>query len=127
MLRNMNDIVKILKKLCEETMNASSLMQVLYGEVTGVSPLKIMIEQRLELDEEFFILTRAVRDHEVEMTVDHITEEASGGSGEAAYATHAHEYVGRKKFMIHNGLIVGDKVKLLRVQGGQQYVVFDKE
>lgn len=127
MLRNMNDIVKSIKKSSEETSVAMDPVLVLFGEVTSISPLKILIEQRLEPDEDFFILTRAVRDYEVEMTVDHITEETSGGSGEAAYAAHTHEYVGRKKFTIHNGLVVGDKVKLLRVQGGQRYVVFDKE
>lgn len=126
-MRNMNDIVKSIKKTSKETTAAMDPMQVLFGEVTSVSPLKILIEQRLEPDEEFFILTRAVRDYEVEMTVDHVTEETSGGGGEAAYAAHAHGYVGRKKFTIHNGLIIGDKVKLLRVQDGQRYVVFDKE
>lgn len=126
-MRNMNDIVKSFKKSSKETSVAMDPVQVLFGEVTNASPLKILIEQRLELDEEFFILTRAVRDHEVDMTVDHMTELEIGGSGEASFAEHSHQYKGRKTFLIHNGLIIGDKVKLLRVQGGQQYVVFDKE
>lgn len=123
----MNDIVKSFKKSSKETATALDPVQILFGEVTSIVPLKIMVEQRLPLEEEQLILTRAVRDHEVEMTVDHTTEEVSGGSGEAAFAAHAHPYKGRKTFLIHNALIVGDKVKLLRVQGAQQYVVFDKE
>lgn len=126
-MRDINDFLTVVKKGGKRAVDATDPMQVLYGEVTGVSPLRIMIEQRLELDEEFFILTRAVRDHEVEMTVGHLTENRSGGGVEAAFESHNHEYKGRKTFLIHNGLIIGDKVKLLRVQGGQQYVVFDKE
>lgn len=127
MLRNMNDIVRSIKKSSKETSAAMDPVQVLFGEVTSIAPLKIMVEQRLPLEEEQLILTRAVRDHEVEMTVDHLTEEVSGGGGEAAYASHSHPYKGRKTFLIHNDLVVGDIVKLLRVQGAQQYVVFDKE
>lgn len=104
-MRNMGDIVKSIKKSSKDTSVAMDPVQVIFGEVTSVSPLKILIEQRLALDEDFFILTRSVRDYEIDMTVDSV----------------------RKEYTIHNGLVVGDKVKLLRVQGGQQYVVFDKE
>lgn len=127
MLRDMNDIVKAFKRSNKQTSEAMDPVQVLFGEVTSIAPLKVLVEQRLPLEEEQLILTRAVRDHEVEMTVDHVTEETSGGSGEAAYAFHSHQYKGRKTFLVHNGLVIGDIVKLLRVQGGQQYVLFDKE
>lgn len=40
--------------------------------------------------------------------------------------THTHEYKGTKTFVIHNGLQVGEMVVLLRVQGGQKYVVLGK-
>ena len=40
--------------------------------------------------------------------------------------THKHEYKGRKKIMLHHGLKVGEQVMLLRVQGGQNYVIIDR-
>ncbi|QTD40650.1 DUF2577 domain-containing protein [Sporosarcina sp. Te-1] len=126
-MRSIHDFATVIKRAGKGAMIAADPVQILFGEVIRVAPLKIMVEQRLPLEEEQLILTREVRDHEVEMTVNHVTEEASGGSGEAAYASHSHPYQGRKTFLIHNGLVVGDIVKLLRVQGGQQYVVFDKE
>lgn len=66
-------------------------------------------------------------DHEVEMTVDHVTENRAGGSGDDAFASHNHQYKGRKKFLIHNGLMKGDKVTMIRAHGGQQYLIIDKE
>lgn len=105
MLRDMNDVVRSLKKSSKETSDAMDPVFVLFGEVTSASPLKITVEQRLPLEANHFILTRAVKDHTVDMTVDSV----------------------RKRYTIHNNLAVGDKVKLLRVQGGQQYVIIDKE
>jgi len=35
-------------------------------------------------------------------------------------------FKGRKKFIIHNNLSVGEKVVLLRMQGGQKFIVLDR-
>lgn len=40
--------------------------------------------------------------------------------------SHNHSIDGRKSMTIHNGLEVGDEVLLLRMQGGQKYIVIDK-
>ena len=40
--------------------------------------------------------------------------------------THAHDISGRKSMTIHHGLKVNDEVILLRMQGGQKYIVIDK-
>ncbi len=71
-------------------------------------------------------MTRNVTDFYTDMTVDHLTENRAGGSGDPAFASHNHGYVGRKTFLIHNSLIVGDEVILVRMQGGQKYVVMDR-
>lgn len=40
--------------------------------------------------------------------------------------THNHAIKGRKKIIIHNGLKVNDEVLLIRMQGGQKYIILDK-
>lgn len=40
--------------------------------------------------------------------------------------THSHSILGKKSITIHNSLTVGDEVLLLRMQGGQKYIVIDK-
>lgn len=126
-LRSMEDILKEIQKLVLGVINAQKLSTVVYGTVLSVSPLEVQIDQKLTLKEEQLKLTRAVMDYEVEMTVDHVTEDRSGGASEAAFASHNHDYKGRKKFLIHNGLIKGDKVTMIRSHGGQQYLIIDKE
>ena len=123
----MSDIIRSIRKVVLDAVNAQKLTDIVYGTVESVSPLKIRVDQKLLLEQEQLKLTRAVMDYEVDMTVDHLTEEQSGGSGDASFESHNHEYKGRKTFIIHNGLIVGDKVTMVRAHGGQQYIVIDKE
>lgn len=126
LLRNINDLVKLIKKAAIEAVNASDPTAIRYGEVINENPLQIRIDQKLILGEAQLKLTRNVTDFEVDMTMNHETESASGGSGYSEFAPHKHEYKGRKKFLVHNSLKNGEKVLLIRMQGGQQYIVVDR-
>lgn len=117
----MNSIVSSIKKGAKETIQADDPTAIQFGEVISVVPLKILVEQKKLLTIAQLVLTRNVRDYEIEITVEHVTE---GGNGPD---THTHEYKGKKKFIVHNGLKLGDKVMLVKMQGGQKYIVLDKE
>lgn len=127
MLRDMTDIMRDIRGIVLKAVNAQKLTNIVYGTVESISPLEVRVDPKLLLKQKQLKLTRAVLDYEVEMTVNHVTESAAGGSGEASYASHNHAYVGRKKFIIHNALVIGDKVTMIRAHGGQQYLVIDKE
>jgi len=71
-------------------------------------------------------LTKAVTDHYVDIEVKHLTGQRSGGSGEPSFASHDHDYKGRKKIMIYNGLKTGEKVLLIRFQEGQKFLILDR-
>lgn len=120
------DLIQTLKKLMKDTTNASYPSDWLLGTVVAVSPLEIQIEQREILSAEFFKLTHAVVDYYVDIEVNHVTENRAGGSGEPAFASHNHDYIGRKKIMIYNGLKVDEQVILLQKQGGQDFLILDR-
>lgn len=48
------------------------------------------------------------------------------GGGEATPIDHNHPIQGRKKFKVHNALVVGDWVLLARMQKGKKFVVLDR-
>lgn len=123
----MGDFLTEIQRIVLGVLNAQKLSTIVYGTVESISPLKVQVDQKLLLEQEQLKLTRAVMDYEVDMTVDHVTENRAGGSGDAEFASHNHEYKGKKKFLIHNGLVVGDKVTMIRAHGGQQYLIIDKE
>lgn len=126
MLADANELVGTLKRAALEAVEAGKPAGVHFGEVVGVSPLKINVEQKLVLSEKQLVLCRNVTDFTTEVAVDWQTENKSGGSGEASFASHNHAVRGRKKITVHNGLVVGDKVILLRQQKGQKFIVWDR-
>lgn len=119
-------LLQTIKQAAQDAANASKPFCFAFGEVITVNPLSIRMEQKATLSESFFILTRAVVDHYVDITVSHVTENRGGGGGYAEFASHNHDYKGKKKIMVHNGLKVGEKVILLQQAGGQQYIVLDR-
>lgn len=131
---DLNALVRAVKKAAVEAVRAENPMGVCHGTVTGLSPLEITTDQKLILGEKQLILTNAVRDYTVEMTVDHVTEVIShghsvtdtSGGGTAQPVDHSHPYKGRKSFRVHLGLKMGEKVILVRCDGGQQFVVLDR-
>jgi hypothetical protein len=131
---DINQLVRSVKQAAIEAVKADGPMGVCYGTVTAVSPLEITTDQKLVLSETQLILTNAVRDFTVEMTVDHATESISHGhpvvdtytGGSATAVEHSHPYKGRKSFRVHLGLKKDEKVTLLRCDGGQQYIVLDR-
>ncbi len=132
----MADIVEGMKKAALDAVEASKPVSVLFGNVVSVSPLEINLEQKLTLDASQLILTRNVTEHKIQMEVDQWTEDEVAhthaiqdtytGAGSSFPTAHKHALKGRKTFLVHNGLAVGDKVILIREQGGQRYVVIDR-
>ena len=132
---DINELVRLVKQAAVEAVRADAPVAICYGTVLSPTPLKIQVDQKKILGTAQLILTDAVRDYNVEMSTiegtgkslgPHYTEDESGGSGYPAFAAHKHRYQGRKKWRIHNALKKGEKVILLRCDGGQKYVVLDR-
>lgn len=70
----MPNLVEIIQEIVKNTNNSFSLTDILFGTVTNISPLKILLEQKLELSEEFLVLTKNVKDYIVNVTMDWNTE-----------------------------------------------------
>lgn len=122
----MKEIPDLIKILAKQMIDSAHPANVLRGTVLSASPLSIQIETGLVLPEAFFVLTHAVKDYYVDISVSHQTENRAGGSGDAEFASHNHDYSGRKKIMIHNGLVAGEGVLLIQEEGGQQFIIIDR-
>lgn len=99
------DLLIAIKRAAQEALEASKPSDFCFGKVTGVSPLKILIEQKMVLSSAQLILTRNVTDYETKVTIQ----------GED-----------KKEITIHNKLKNGEQVILLRQKGGQKYLVLDR-
>lgn len=121
-----HNVTGIIQQAAKEAVYKTAPCEIRYGTVLSTSPLQIQIEQKLTLGAKQLILSRNVTDYTVMMAVDHKTEDKAGGSNESAFALHNHDYKGAKAFLAHNALKIGEKVILLRVQGGHKFVVLDR-
>lgn len=115
----MGNLVEVIKQAALEAVETHKPVNILFGTVTSTEPLEISAEQKIILDADSLILPRVLSDFTVEMSVEHSTEEA----GEPL---HAHEYIGRKSYTVHNSLKTGENLLLLRIQGGQRFVVLGR-
>lgn len=120
-------LLAIMQRIAASAVAAGNPADYCIGTVISVNPLTIQLNQQEEaLSEDFLILTDLVRDFNVDITVSHRTENRSGGSGDAEFASHNHDYVGRKRITVHNGLSVGEAVILIRQAGGQEFIVLSR-
>ena len=132
--------MELMKTAAMDVVKASRPVNVHFGTVKSESPLTIELDQKILLTQEFLVLSRNVTEHEIEMTVDHITEDAdnpqtdkmAGGGGDASFTSHfhihhhKHPYKGRKVFLVHKGLKTGERVIVISIQGGGRYLVWDR-
>jgi hypothetical protein len=135
-VNSLADIVEAAKMAALAAVESTKPSGVYYGTVISASPLKINVEQKMILEKAQLVLSRNVTEYTVEMTVNHSTDYESShthaiqdtytGGGTSSPTSHRHGYTGRKTFTVHNGLVTGDKVILLREQGGQKYLVWDR-
>lgn len=102
--------------------------ELMQGKVISLDPLKIQMEgdEKHIIRERVVIIPRHLTDYETEITVQWSTNSTSGGSGDAAFASHAHGVTGRKKITVHNALKLDDKLHILSLNKGKLYFLLDK-
>lgn len=98
----MPNLVELIKKAANEANEAGSPSTFVYGMVIRAEPVEIQIDgdNKLILSKEFVVLPEQFTDHEVEIL--------DGG---------------KRKIKILNALKDGERVVLIRQQGGQKYLV----
>lgn len=119
-------LLQTIQAIVDQTVKAGKPTDYLLGVVETINPLSIRLEQRDVVTAEFLILTDTVRDHDVDIEVAHVTENRAGGGGDAAFASHNHDYSGRKKIRIYNGLHQGEQVIMIQQSGGQEFIVLSR-
>lgn len=127
-------LVNAMKQAGADATKASGPVAICFGKVTSTSPLKVLVDQKMTLGAAQLVLTRNVTDYEVIVTVDWETETelsthnhtVDGKTSNLVDLEHAHFLNGKQKMTIHNSLVKGDEVVLLRQQGGQKYIILDR-
>ena len=126
MENDFNKILSVIKSAAVTAVENTKPATMLIGVVVSEAPLQIALDSTLIIPEDHIMLTKNTCEWTMEMSVDHVTENRAGAGGDAEFASHNHDYKGRKKDLVHNGLKVGDKVWLFQETGGQRYIAIDR-
>lgn len=124
------ELMKTIKKAAIDAVNATKPVEVCFGKVTSTSPLQINVEQKMTLGKAQLILSRNVTDFKTYISGENIQDYYYKGADPNVTAVpvsppHVHA-IGKIQITVHNGLVIGDEVILIRQQGGQKYVVLDR-
>ena len=93
-------LINIVKRAALDAVDNAKMCDVRYGEVVSVSPLKVQITNQFTIPSSLLTVPQHLTDYAVEIE--------------------------SKSMVIHNALKIGDKVALLRSQGGQSYFILDR-
>lgn len=132
LLGDVNDLLQTIKKAALESFDATKPTTVVFGKVISVAPLKINVEQKMILTDAQLVLTQSVMDFKTQMSFDNpmvkqvYTTLNMNETTESSPAKIIFKQKIKHDITIYNHLLVGDEVLLLRVQGGQKYIVLDR-
>lgn len=122
-------LAETMKKIAKQTNEAGSPATIMFGVVTSASPLTIRVDNRFDITDEAIIVTKEFKagfcptHYHTGFAGGPATENAEGHTHalKSNYQTNtdaASEY--------YYGLKAGEKVVLLRNQGGQQFLVLGR-
>lgn len=119
-------LIDIMKRAALDATDNAQMCDLRYGKVVSTTPLKVQVTNLFTIPESLLVVPEHLTDHTVSVTINWNTGSKSGGSGENSFASHNHSISGTKSMTVHGALKVGDKVALLRKQGGQSYFILDR-
>ena len=119
-------LIDIMKRAALDATDNAQMCDLRFGKVVSTKPLKVQVTNLFTIPEALLVVPEHLTDHSVTVTVNWNTVSESGGSGDSAFASHSHGINGTKTMTIHGALKTGDKVALLRKQGGQSYFILDR-
>lgn len=132
-------MLETMKKIAQQTNEAATPAAFMFGTVTKINPVQILVDNRFYIDESVLVIPRELRKDEAYKTHTHkipghahsIPSHSTGSAGEDSHSHNVPAQNTTEKELetseeIYSGLQVGDKVILLRNYGGQEYLVMGR-
>lgn len=131
-------LLETMKQVAGQTQNVNVPAAFMFGTVTAVSPLTIRVDNRFDISGDAIVLTKEFKagyyptHKHTGFDGSPTTQSRSGGAGDASFASHDHvlksdyQTNSDEKSEYYYGLAAGDRVVLLRNQGGQSFLVLGR-
>lgn len=117
-------LLETIKKAGMEAVGSTNPVGIMFGTVNSTSPLEITVDQRFIITGEFLIIPESLMQYLIDLEgVMTFVEPLPPDPPEKTYIYYA---TGNDLIVKRKPLANGDKLILLRVQGGQKYLVLDR-
>lgn len=97
-------LLEVMKLASQQANEAGQPTDLRVGTVTSINPLKVQISSQFTVPSALLIVPQSLTEHEVKVKIDDV----------------------EKTITIYNELKTGDKVAMLKKQGGQSYLILDR-
>lgn len=120
----MSSLLSLIKQAAMDAVLASNPLSIVFGVVTNIDPLEVIVDQRFTLTADFLIVPESLARLELKLEHTHKYMDTSD-SGTTTKTTEKADYE-EPIIILRKGLEIGDNVILLRLTGGQQYIIMDR-
>lgn len=124
-----NDLVKAFKQAAVEAVKAEKPTEITYGKILSADPLMVEVDQKIRLGENHLARGESLQEYEAafEMEIEDLELEVELVlDGERVSTTAEGSGKMKGKIKLRRSLDAGGQVILVRMQGGQKYVMYDK-
>jgi len=96
-------LIDVVKRVAQQTNEASTPMMIMYGIVEAVNPIRILVDNRFRIEGDMVIIPKELIIRTEDLAHNHTVPQNT-----------------------REGIKVGDKVILLRNYGGQEFLVLGR-
>lgn len=135
----MPNLLETLQAISAQAANAGEPVELTFGTVTSTEPLIVQVGDKLLLSSKSLIVPQSLTTRAVDVSVSWRTDSGDGPNTQHSHSapngqtttdgfspTHTHAVSGKLSMTLHAGFSVGESLLLLKMQGGQRYLILDK-
>lgn len=130
-MHNYSRLNNLIKSSALKAVENTKPTKIVFGIVKSEDPLIIEIEQKIPLNKNQLILSRNVTDYKTKISFDNpdITHNVNGYLPGTTHKIDKLEFTSdiKNDITIYNGLKKDEEVILIRLEGGQEFIVWDRK
>lgn len=130
---NYSRLNNLIKEISLNAVNSTNPTNVVFGIVISDDPLIIEIENKLQLNKNQLILSRNVTDYKTKISFDNpdiknvnVTSDYPTDMNKSSPFYQRFTESVKNEITIYNSLEVDEEVILIRMVGGQKFIVWDR-
>lgn len=128
-MNHTQNLLNTIKNINKDMQASAQGMSIVFGQVISANPLQIKVGEKLVLDEDFLTLSYAVREKKINIQHTHTYTDSTRSSTSTKTTSNTSSVLPNTNFseyILIPALKTGEEVILIRMEGGQQFIVLDR-